>query len=74
MVLFSLSFRSSYRVDSNDLTTSLLDLAHLHEEVPESRLGHDSVGSENSHAVELGGGLSFGGQMAPDHLVFVESP
>lgn len=41
------------QVDGDDLTSSLLDSSKLGQEVPESRLSNNSVGSKDSHAVEL---------------------
>lgn len=60
-------------VKTDDLTVGLLDLLQLGEEVPETGLGDDLVGSENSHAVELGGGVGLGRQMAANDLVFLKT-
>jgi hypothetical protein len=74
-VLPSLSTRSgTYHVQADDLSICLLDLAELHEEVPESRLGYDGVRGEDSHAVEFGGRVCIGGEVATDYLVLVEAP
>ena len=64
----------TYHVDADDLAVGLLDLAELHHEEPESRLSDHRVGGEDPHAVQLGGRIGLGGQMAPDDLVFVETP
>jgi hypothetical protein len=58
----------SYQVDRDDLTSSLLDLAELLEEIPETRLGNDIVGSEESHSEELGDGFLLGRELTADHL------
>ena len=50
----------------------LLTFWCLPEEVPETRLGDNFVGCEDAHTVDLGGGLSLGGQVAANDLVFVE--
>ena len=63
----------TYFVKTDDLTVGLLDLLQLGEEVPETGLGDDLVGSENSHAVELGGGVGLGRQMAANDLVFLKT-
>lgn len=60
-------------VEADDFTVGLLHLLQLGEEVPEARLGHHCVGSEDAHAVELGRGIRLGGQVAPDDLVLVET-
>jgi hypothetical protein len=59
---------SSYLVDGDDLTSSLLDLAKLLEEIPEARLGNNIVGSEESHAEELGNGFLLRWELAADNL------
>lgn len=64
----------TYLVKADNLAIRLLDLAELHEEVPESGLGNDRVRGEDSHAVELWGGVGLGGQVTPDNLIFVETP
>jgi hypothetical protein len=55
-------------VDGDDLTSSLLDLAKLLEEIPEARLGNNIVGSEESHAEELGNGFLLRWELAADNL------
>lgn len=42
------------------------------QEVPEPRLGNDLVRRKDPHAVDLGGGLRLGGQVAANDLVFLE--
>ena len=44
-------------VDGHDLAIGFLDLLQLHQEVPEPRFCDNSVGSEDSHAEEFGGGV-----------------
>lgn len=65
--------RQTYLVQADDLTVGLLDLAELGEEVPETALGNNGVGSEDTHAVELRGGLRVSGQMAPNDLVLLQA-
>jgi len=60
-------------VEGDDLAVCLLDLSQLRQEVPESALGDDLVGSEDAHAVELGGGVGLGGQQTANDLVFLEA-
>jgi hypothetical protein len=45
----------TYEVDRDNLTSSLLDLTELLQEVPETRLGYNDVGSKDAHTEELGG-------------------
>lgn len=65
--------RNTDLVQGNDLTVGLLDLAELGEEVPETALGDNRVGGEDTHAVELRGGLRVSGQMAPNDLVLLQA-
>jgi hypothetical protein len=60
-------------VQGDDLAVGLLDLAELHQEVPEAGLGNDGVGCEYTHAVELWGRVGLGRQVAPNDLVFCEA-
>jgi hypothetical protein len=60
-------------VEGNDLAVGLLDLAELHQEIPESGFGDHIIGSEDAHAVEFGGRVRLGRQMAADDLVFLET-
>ena len=64
---------NTYNIDTNDFTIGLFDLFKLAEEVPEAGLGNNFVGCEDAHAVELGGGLSIGGQVPADDLIFLDS-
>lgn len=64
----------TYHVQADDLAIGLLDLPELSKEVPEPRLGHNGVGREDAHAVQLGRGVGLGGQVTPDNLVLVETP
>lgn len=63
----------TYLVQANNLTVCLLDLPQLHQEVPEAGLGDNLIRSEDAHAVELRGGVSLGGQVAPDDLVLLKA-
>lgn len=63
----------TYHVETDDLSVGLLDLAELHQEVPESRLSDNIVGSEDAHAVQLRGGVGLGGQVAPNDLVLIKT-
>lgn len=60
-------------VHGDDLTIGLLDLLELHQEVPETGLGNDLIGGKDAHAVELGGGVALGGQMAANDLVLLKT-
>lgn len=61
-------------LDANDLTGRLLDLSELLHEVPVSRLGNNSVGSEDRKTVKLRGGVGIGRQMtANDLFIFSQS-
>ena len=60
-------------VERDDLAVRLLDFSELHQEVPEARLGDYSVGSEYAHAVEFGGRVGVGREVAADDLVLVEA-
>ena len=66
-------FPRTYRVQADDLTVGLLDLPQLHQEVPEAGLGDDLIGGKNPHAVQLGGRVGLGRQMAPNDLVFLKT-
>ena len=63
----------TYNVDADDLTVGLLDLAELHQEVPETRLCNNSVWCKNSHSVQLWRWVCLGWQVAANDLVFVET-
>ena len=43
------------------------------EEIPETGLRNNFIGSEDAHAVDLGRRVRLGGQMAPNNLVFMET-
>ena len=47
-------------------------LQYAPKEVPEPRLGDNFVRREDAHAVNLGVGLTLGGEVATDDLVFLE--
>lgn len=63
-------------VAAHDLTSGLLDLLDLLEEVEETGLGNDLVGRKNAHLVQLllRGGLSGNGELTADDLVLVHHP
>lgn len=61
---------STHLVEADDLSIGLLDLAELHQEVPETGLGNNGVRSEYSHAVELGSWVRLSWQVAANDLVF----
>lgn len=67
-------FIMSYHVECDDLSVRLLDLLQLHEEVPESRFGHNIVGSEDTHAVKFRRGIGLRWQVAANDLIFLEAP
>jgi hypothetical protein len=60
-------------VNGDNLTSSLLNSSELGQEVPESRLGNNSVGSKDSHTVELGLRLALGRETTANNLVFIET-
>ena len=64
------AFEGTYNVQADDLSVRLLDLAELHQEVPETRLCNHGVGCKNSHAVQLWCRVCLRGQMAANDLVF----
>ena len=55
-------------VDCQDLAVSLFDTTELSQEIPELGLGLDIIPSPELHAVNLGVGISFGGQMTSHNL------
>jgi len=64
---------STYLVAGNDLTSGLLDLLQAAQEVPVPGLGDDCVRRKDPHAVKAGSRVRLGGQVTPDHLVFVKT-
>lgn len=64
---------STYHIDADDLTGSLLDLLETTHEVPVTGLGDNSVGRKDTHAVQSRGGVCLGGQMPADDLVLLET-
>lgn len=63
----------TYHIQANNLTIGLLYLLQLREEVPETRLGYDIVGSKDAHAVEFRGRVRICRKMAANDLVFLET-
>lgn len=63
----------TYDVEGNDLSVGLLDLAELHQEVPEAGLGNHSVWRKNAHAVQLWRWVCLGWQMAANDLILCET-
>lgn len=63
-------------VAADDLTSGLLDLLHLLQEVEETGLGNDLVGRKDAHLVELllTSGLVGSGELTTDDLVLVHHP
>jgi hypothetical protein len=60
-------------IEGHNLASGFLDFSQLLEEIPESGLGNDGVGCENTHAVEFGGWVVVSWQMAANDLVFLET-
>lgn len=60
-------------IDGNNFTGGLLDLLQATHEVPVTRLGDNIIGSKDPHPIETGFGLSLGGQMTPNNLVFLKA-
>lgn len=65
--------KRAYLVDTDDLASGLLHLAETAKEIPETGLGNNLIGREDAHAIEGGAGVSLGGQMAPNDLVFLKT-
>ena len=65
--------RIAYHVQAHDLAIGLLDLLQLCEEVPESGFSDHSVSCEYAHAIQLWSRVGIGGQVTPDHLVFLKA-
>lgn len=61
------------QVNRNDLTGSLLSLVQLLQEVPVSRLGHNGVGSEDSHSEQLWLWDSLRWETTTNNLILVQS-
>lgn len=68
-----LACRNTYDVDGDDLAGGLLDLAETAQEVPETGLSNNLIGSEDPHAEEAGSRVGLGGQVAPNDLVFLQT-
>jgi len=64
--------RLVHLLDGHDLAGGLLELLQLAQEVPETGLGHDVVGSEDAHLVERRLGLLLAGQLAAHDLVLLQ--
>jgi len=60
-------------VEGDNFTVGFLDLAELHQEIPESRLCDDGVGCKNAHAVELRSWVGVSWQMTANDLVFCKA-
>ena len=68
-----LASEATYHVDADDLASGLLDLLETAQEVPEAGLSNDRIGSEDTHAVEAGGRVCLGRQVAANDLVLLET-
>jgi hypothetical protein len=62
----------SYLVDREDLTRGLLKLVSLLEDVPETRLGSNFIGAEDTHAEDRRVGVVLGRLLATNDLVLVQ--
>jgi len=69
-VLHGVGTTLSELLTSKNLTSGSLHLAHLGQEVPETRLGDDLVCSEDTHAVDLLLSLVGGIALTANNLVF----
>ena len=67
----SICLKTSYLVDSENLTSSLLHLLQSVHEIPVAGLGSDGVGSEESHSVDLGLGIVLSRESATDDVIVV---
>lgn len=63
----------AYLVQADNLSIGLLDLAELHQEVPEARLCDDTVDGEDTHAVELWSWVGLGWQVTANDLILCET-
>ena len=72
-VLHSVGATLSQLLAGKNLTGGGLHLAHLGQEVPETRLGDDLVRSEDAHAVDLLLSLVGGVALTADNLIFLHS-
>jgi len=70
-VLHSVGTTLSQLLAGKNLTSGGLHLAHLGEEVPETRLGDDLVGSEDTHTVDLLLSLVGGVALTANYDVFL---
>lgn len=61
-----------YLLNRNDLPRRLLELLQLSQKVPESGLGDNLIRREYPHLVERRALLLFGGELAPNHLEFLQ--
>lgn len=59
-------------LEGHDLAGRLLELVQLTQEVPETGLGHNVIRGEDPHFVHSRVGLLVGGQLAANHLEFLE--
>jgi len=60
-------------VKRHDLSSTLLDLPELFQEVPETGLRYNGVGSEEAHPVELRSGLGLRGEFPADDLILMKT-
>lgn len=67
--IYSSEFIKTHLIDRHDFSRSFLDLVHLLQEIPKARLGNHVRGSKETHSVEFGSGLLFGGESTSNHLV-----
>ena len=60
----------AYLIQAHNLTIGFLNLTQLHQEIPESGFCDYCICRKDPHTIQLRGGISLGGQMPPDNLVF----
>lgn len=66
---------SSWRhlIHGNDFAAGLFDFSGLLQKVPETRFCDLGVGCKDAHSIELGSRVVFGGELAPNDLVLMET-
>jgi hypothetical protein len=61
-----------YLLHGDDFSCHLLELPQLSQEVPEPRLGHDPLRSEDFHLIQRRVLLLLGRQLPPDNLILLQ--
>lgn len=69
----TISCRTTYLVDIQNLSCSFLHFPHLMKEIPEARLCYDFIRSEDLDTVHFGVGILLSRQLPSHHLVLTKS-